>query len=362
MIRRIAALLALCGLAATGYAQSGEAVRIDASRIDALAESSKFAGVIMVSRGDSILYARAFGDVRPGSGEPHRIDARWRWASITKQLVATVAMQQVEAGRMELDAPISRYWPDFPNAARDAITIRHLLQHLSGLPDPEETQRLANGLPAFYGDDWAAEASAEGYCAGPSRRNAGAAYHYTNCDFIVLGAILERATGQTIDALVADLIPGTQAIYPMGEPTIAGFHFGQAEPPIRFETYGAAGGLNGTIFDLWRFDRALMRGDLLSSARREEMWTGNPAIGYAALGQWVFPAQLAGCRASVRLVERPGAIGGVQGRNYILPELDMTVITFTNRSEAEFPLGNIAGDRRFAFALLSAAACPEPRP
>ncbi|MGJ8535801.1 MAG: serine hydrolase domain-containing protein [Parasphingopyxis sp.] len=359
MIRRIAALLALCGLAATGHAQSTGAVRIDASRIDNLAESSKFAGVIMVSRGDSILYARAFGEVRPGSGEPHRIDARWRWASITKQLVATVTMQQVEAGRMELDAPISRYWPDFPNAARDAITIRHLLQHRSGLPDPDDTQRLPNGLPAFYGDDWAARASAEGYCAGPSSREAGVGYHYTNCDFIVLGAILERATGQNIDALVNDLLPGTQAMYPEGEPTVAGFHYGQAEPPIRFETYGAAGALNGTIFDLWWFDRALMRGDLLEPETREEMWTGNPAIGYAALGQWVFPAQLAGCETSVRLVERPGAIGGVQGRNYILPELDMTVITFTNRSETEFPLGNIAGDRHFAFALLSAAICPE---
>jgi len=362
MLRWLAALLALCGLAAVSHAQNIDPARFDPARIDALAESRNFPGVILISRGDAIVYARALGENEPESGEAHRLDRRWRWASITKQLVATITMQQVAAGQMELDAPVSRYWPDFPNTARDAITIRHLLQHMSGLPDPEDTPRLPSGLPAFYGDDWAPDASAEGYCAGPSRREAGLEYHYTNCDYIVLGALLERVTGQAMDALVAALMPGTQALFPQGEPTVAGFHNGQAEPAIRFATYGAAGGLNGTIFDLWRFDRALMRGYLLDPATREEMWTGNPAIGYAALGQWVFPAPLAGCEASVRLVERPGAIGGVQGRNYILPELDMAVITFTNRSEAEFPLGNIIDDRHFAFDLLSAAVCPEQTP
>lgn len=362
MIRLLAALIALCGLGAASHAQSVDSARVDAARIDALAESRNFSGVILISRGDAIVYARALGEIEPESGETHRLDQRWRWASITKQLVATITMQQVAAGRIELEAPVSQYWPDFPNPARDTITIRHLLQHMSGLPDPDDTPRMPAGLPAFYADDWAADASAEGYCAGPSRREAGREFYYTNCDYIVLGALLERVTGQEMGALVAALMPGTQALFPEGEPTVPGFHFGQAEPPIRFETYGAAGGLNGTIFDLWRFDRALMRGDLLDPAAREEMWTGNPAIGYAALGQWVFPAPLAGCEAPLRLVERPGAIGGVQVRNYILPELDMAVIAFTNRTEAEFPLGNIINDRHFAFDLLSAAICPEPTP
>lgn len=356
MIGRLAALFALCGLAAASHAQT-----IDPARIDTLAEARNFSGVILISQGDAIVYARALGEVRPGSGIPHRLDQRWRWASITKQLIATITMQQVMAGAIELDAPISRYWADFPNPARDTITIRQLLQHLSGLPDPEDTPLLPSGLPAFYGDGWAGDASAEGYCAGPLRSEAAGEYHYTNCDYIVLGAVLERATGQSLDALVADLVPGTQALFPQGGPTVAGFHHGAAEPPIRFAAYGAAGGLNGTIFDLWRFDRALMRGDLLDPVMREEMWTGNPAIGYAALGQWVFPAPLAGCETPQRLVERLGAIGGVQGRNYILPELDMAVIAFTNRSETEFPLGNLWDDRGFVFDLLSAAACPEPK-
>ena len=119
MFRWLAALPALCGLAAASHAQ-----KVDPARVGALAEEQNFSGVILISRGDTIVYARALGGVRPGSGEAHQLVQRWRWASITKQLVATVAMQQVAAGRLVLDAPISRYWPDFPNTASETITIR----------------------------------------------------------------------------------------------------------------------------------------------------------------------------------------------------------------------------------------------
>jgi CubicO group peptidase (beta-lactamase class C family) len=354
VIRRLAALLALAGLAAAAPAY-GQGV--DPERLGRMVESSNFAGLILVSRGDEILFERAFGEVRPGSGVPHRLDERWRWASITKQVIAVIAMQEVNAGTIDLDAPIARYWPDFPNPRRDDITVRQLMQHLSGLPDPEDTPRLPSGLPAFYGFAFTGDASAEGYCAGPLRAEPGAAYHYNNCDYIVLGALLERVTGERLDTLIAARIPGTPRLFPFGGGTVPGFHYGQAEPPVRFAAYGAAGGMNGTLRDLWRFDRALMTGALLNEEARETMWTGDPAIGYAALGQWVLPVSLAGCAGPVRLVERHGGVGGVQARNFILPELDMTVIAFVNRSEAEFPFGQVWRGTGFAHDLLAEAAC-----
>lgn len=321
-----------------------------------MVEASGFAGVILVSRGDTIIYERAFGEVRPGSGEMHAFDARWRWASITKQIVATLAMQEVAAGRLVLDAPIADYWPDFPNEGRDRITIRQLLQHRSGLPDPDDTPHNADGLPLFYTPEWADRAGADGYCAGRSRAEPGG-YHYNNCDYIVLGGLLERVAGTPLAELIANRIPGSPAFFPDNRETVAGFAFGQPEPVIAFAAYGAAGGLNGTLLDLWRFDRALMTGALLDEAAREEMWTGDPAIGYAALGQWVYHAPLTGCDEPVRIVARRGAIGGVQGRNFILPETDMTLIAFTNRAEGEFDFGDIWRGEGFSYDLLALAAC-----
>ena len=352
MIRILVALLGLIGLATPALSQG-----LDTRRIDGLAELAGFNGLILISQGDTIIYARAHGEVRPDSGERHRLDSRWRWASITKQIVATLAMREVAAGQLDLDTPIAEYWPDFPNDSRDTLTARHLLQHMSGLPDPESTQSQPGSVPEFYAVDGTLDVSPQGFCAGPSRTTPGSTYSYTNCDFVVLGGLIERVSGRSLDLLAADLFPGTHAFYPQGQPTVSGYHHDQPEHPVNLASYGAAGSMNGTIHDLWRFDRALMRGDLMPGALRDEMWTGDPAIGYAALGQWVFPAPLAGCREPQRLVERPGAIIGVQGRNYLLPELDMAIILFTNRSEGEFPLGHIAHEQAFGFDVVSAAIC-----
>ena len=352
MIRTLVALLGLIGLATPALSQG-----LDTRRIDGLAELAGFNGVILISQGDTIIYARAHGEVRPGSGEQYRLDSRWRWASITKQIVATLAMREVDAGRLDLDTPITEYWPDFPNPDRDRLTARHLLQHLSGLPNPEDTPRRPDGAPEFYAIDGDLDVSATGYCAGPNRTDPGSRYNYSNCDFVVLGGLIERVSGQSLDQLTADLFPGTQAFYPSGETSLTGYHNGQPELPVNLVSHGAAGGMNGTLYDLWSFDRALMRGDLMPSTLRDQMWTGDPAIGYAALGQWVFPAPLAGCREPQRLVERPGAINGVQGRNYLLPELDMAIILFTNRSEGDSPLGHIAHEQAFGFDIVSAAVC-----
>jgi len=351
VIRRVTSLPALLALACASPAQA-----FDPAQIGRMVEASNFAGVILVSRGDTIIYERAFGEIRPGSGEMHTLEARWRWASITKQIVATLAMQEVAAGRLALDAPIADYWPDFPNVNRDTITIRQLLQHRSGLPDPDDTPPNADGLPLFYTHEWADRTGADGYCAGPSRAEPGG-YHYNNCDYIVLGGLLERVTGARLSKLVVDRIPGSPAFFPDDRATVAGFDFGQPEPAIAFAAYGAAGGLNGTLLDLWRFDRALMTETLLDEDAREEMWTGDPAIGYAALGQWVYRAPLTGCREPVRIVARRGAIRGVQGRNFILPETDMTIIAFTNRAEGEFEFGDIWRGEGFAHDLLALAAC-----
>lgn len=351
MIRGLGLLLSLFGLCA-----AQPALAFDPDRLGRIAEAQDFNGVILVSRGDTIVYLRAFGRVSPHDATPHRIDAQWRWASITKQVIATIVLQEVASDRLSLDAPIARYWPDFPNANRDRITIRHLLGHMSGLPDPEETPLLPTGLPSFYSEDGAEIAAADRYCAGPARAEPGATYHYSNCDFIVLGALLERVTRTPLAELVRNRIPGARFIED-GTDALAGYHFGLPEPPIRFAAYGAAGGLQGTILDLWRFDRALMTGRLLGHDLSAAMWAGIPANGYHALGQWVLPVRLAGCAKPVRLVERHGAIGGVQARNFIVPDTDIAVIAFTNRSEGEFAFGQVWRGEGFAHDLLAQAVC-----
>jgi len=109
-------------------------------------------------------------------------------------------MQLVEAGRVELDAPVQRYLPWFRVADGEAghITVRHLLHHMSGFP------RSAGDQPMNAGDgsDADIENGARALAAARLNRPVGATYEYSNVNYNVLGAIVQAASGQSYEAYV----------------------------------------------------------------------------------------------------------------------------------------------------------------
>jgi D-alanyl-D-alanine carboxypeptidase len=322
---------------------------------------------------DTVLAKAHFdGAVVTGDGDRPAIvrgEARmpWRWASVTKQLTALIVMQEVAAGRLDLDAPVTRYWADWPHVYADQITLRQLLQHTSGLADPnEDGPNDPDGMPRFYrpaaGHGGIADAAA-GYCAQHPRAKPGGAFHYDNCDFIVLGAILERATGKSYATLVRERIGGPLGLRiglfaPHVRPpaTVPGVDkAGHPELIGDLGAYGSAGAAYGTPLALYAFDRALLTHRLLPADATATMWAGDPKLGYAALGQWSFAAPLAGCAAPVAIVERRGQIGGVQVRNFLLPASGRALVMFTPREATDF--GEVWQRKGLSFDALSAVAC-----
>lgn len=357
--------------AAVALALAAPAGAADDVRLDRILSTGNFHGVALVGIGDSIAWSRAAGEVRPGV--PHRIDAVWRLASITKQLTALLVMQEVAAGRLALDRPIRDFWPDWPGAQADRLTVRMLLRHESGLADPNLSPSAANDdVPDFYRRTGAAaegRAAAMGFCAAVPRAEPGAGYHYNNCDYIVLGALLEELSGKSLAALVRDRLA-----VPLGRDTLGLFDpqaaqlretvpgilaDGRDEPALNLASYGGAGAGFATAEDLWHFDRALMDDRLLDRADTALMWTGDPAIGSAAFGAWSYATALPNCPAPVTVVERRGMIGGVQGRNFLVPAARLALILFTSRGGFNF--GEVWQGRGFAHAMLAAALCPEGR-
>lgn len=290
------------------------------------------------------------------------IRASWRWASVTKQIIATLIMQEVAAGRIDLDKVVADYLPSFGGPTAGKIKIRDLLRHQSGLPNPDETAPDKAGVPGYYSPKTQQDRSlSSGWCAGAPKSDPGGNAAYNNCDYIVAGAILEAVTGKSWQRLVDERIAKPLRLksigaFPKSNLVLKGFDREVREPDYRLETFGAAGALFGSPLDLWAFDRALMSGTLLAPAQRDIMWDGQPQLGYAALGQWAFPATIKKCDMTVRVIERRGAIGAVQLRNFILPDQDMVVIAFTNRGEFDF--GEIWQGEGFSHDLLAAALCP----
>lgn len=356
--------------AAIAAALATPAAAVDAERLDRTLAASGFQGVALVGAGQAVRWQRAAGEVRPGV--PHRIDSVWRLASVTKQLTALIVMQEVAAGRLALDRPIRDYWPDWPGVFADQITTRMLLRHESGLADPNLSPSAANDdVPDFYrrtGPAAEGQAAARGFCAEGPRAVPGAGYHYNNCDYIVLGALLERLTGRPLARLWQDRIAAPLGLTTLGlfDPAAAAranvpglLAGGREEPVLNLGSYAGAGAGFAKVEDLWRFDRALMDHSLLDPATTAQMWTGDPAIGSATFGAWSYAASVSGCAAPVTVIERRGQIGGVQARNFLVPAAHLALILFTNR--ATFDFGEVWQGRGFAHDMLAAALCPEDR-
>ncbi len=328
-----------------------------AGHVTEVAAMQGFAGMILLSEGGKVTLERGFGTrvpqqvIRARTPSDFLPGDSWRWASVTKQITATLVMQEVAAGRIDLDAPITRYLPGFKGPTGPRITVRMLLRHESGLPD----SNAGDGAAFLSG----AGTSLDALCAGPVRDQPGASFYYDNCDYIVAGRLLEAVTRTPYARLVQTRIaaPLKMASLQLSGPHLPGLVEGKPEPAQRLAAYASAGALTGTVRDLWRFDQALIDGRLLPQAARETMWDGQPKLGFAALGQWAYTVPLAGCATPQRIIERRGGIGGIQARNFILPDRNIVLIAMTNRAETEF--GELWQGKGLGHALLSAAACTE---
>lgn len=332
---------------------------IDERALGALVEDRAFSGDIQIAdpQGGGWGYVGLLPQPYRGGDD----GATWRWASVTKQVVAVLVMQEVAKGRIDLDRPIATYLPKFRSANAATVTVRQLLQHRSGLPNPDDSPAGPGGFPSYYQLGYTGSRDPlTGYCAGPVEGAAGVNWSYNNCDYLVLGALLEAVTGKTWATLVDERIAKPLEIdflaaYPGEAFTRMGTIDGKPEPAIDLASYGAAAGLYGSIDALAKFDIALMEGKLIPPDALATLWQGDPALGYMALGQWVFEAPLKGCAKPVRIVERRGGVGGIEVRNFILPEIRRVVIVFSDR--APFAFGEIWQGSGFSHDLLSAAAC-----
>ena len=319
---------------------------------------ANYKGTVVIARGDTIAWTTPTPRTPCPQAQSDIVlchprnpaEVEWPWASVTKQVVATLVMQQVEAGLLSLDVPATRYLRRWPGSA-PVPTVRQLIQHRAGLRNPNDSVADAAGKPSFYSDgpngpDWCLT----------ERKLPGGDWRYNNCDYIVLGEILKRATGRDVAALFAERIAR-----PLGLKQARFVARGAPTPSLvsgnvsELIAYGAAGAFVGTPNELLAFDRALLSGKLLKPATLVELWRGDPALGFMALGQWSFSAPLKGCSTPVRVIERRGGIGATQVRNILLPDLAMTIIMFLR--DENFDFGEIWQGKGLSHDVLVAAAC-----
>lgn len=167
-------------------AKAGETLR-------ALSEKGAFSGVVLLARNGVPFFLEAYGSADRDFGVPNRKDTKFNLGSINKIFTQASIAQLAAAGRLSLSDTIRRHLPDYPNPAADRITIQELVTMTSGLGDifgkkydatPKARLRtLADFLPLFVDEPLLFE-------PGTSRR-------YSNAGYVVLGLIIEKASGQS---------------------------------------------------------------------------------------------------------------------------------------------------------------------
>ena len=156
--------------------------------------------VVLVGQAGAVVYRRAFGDrqVDPVR-RPMTEDTIFDLASLTKVVAtSTAVMQLVEAGRLRLDDPVSRYWPAFTAHGKSRITVRDLLTHYSGLPPDLDLDAKWSG----YG------AALEKIAAVTPAARRGDHFLYSDVNFAVLGELVRRVTGEPLDGYCAKHVFG----------------------------------------------------------------------------------------------------------------------------------------------------------
>ncbi|WP_406237417.1 serine hydrolase domain-containing protein [Nocardia sp. NBC_01009] len=364
-----------CGVDNSADTREAGREQVTAALNDAVRLGYPGAQAVIGDKGHTWTVTAGVGDL--AVGEPFPDDARVRIGSITKTFVATVMLQLVAEGKVELDASVERYLPGAvrgPGIDGNRITIRNLLQHTSGLPEyaaefgatPKPGQLEIRTEQVRWGKTDMAEAVRNTLTA-PADFEPGAQWAYSNTNYALAGMVIEKITGGSVGAEITHRI-----IEPLGlrgtyypdpdETDIRGPHpVGYSEVGGKRVDYtsqnvssaGAAGAMVGTGADLNRFFTALLAGKLLPPVQLAEMKnvrsTGESskmAYGLGLIRIWM-PCER----------EFWGHAGGIPGSlTYAgaVPATGRTVTIALNQDftdEERSPAGSRA---------LSAAVCPAP--
>ena len=209
LVKITSLIILLAGLASsTALASPSQATALDFAAIDAYVEAQMkdihMPGLALgIVQRDQIVYVKGYGVADP-SGRPVTAQTPFWLASLAKPVTALAIMQLVEAGKVELDAPVQLYLPYFQLAEEQAaadLTVRHLLNHTSGFSRAIGDEKYPS--PAL---DWTPEQRVRELSDNVPTYPVGTTYQYSNVNYVILALIVETVSGQSFESYVQEHI------------------------------------------------------------------------------------------------------------------------------------------------------------
>jgi CubicO group peptidase (beta-lactamase class C family) len=295
-----------------------------------------FSGSVLAARDGQIILSQGYGLADREKKTPNTAQTRYRIYSITKQFTAMAILMLQEQGKLNVQDPICKYIPDCPAAWKE-IAIHHLLTHTSGIPDPlslTDYQRTdATPSPP--------EQTILRFKDKPLDFQPGEKWSYSNSGYILLGAIIERVSGQAYEDFLQ------KNIFEPLKMVDTGYDHNRTDLAVGYTSSGrikansvdmslpyAAGGLYSTVEDLYRWDQALYTEQLVPQQALDTMFTAHASVpdsdGFGYGYGWLIGKYLN------RLNITHG--GGLVGYTSLIdryPDDKTTVIVLTNQANVD---------------------------
>lgn len=324
-----AALTCAAGLILAAHCPAQSLVLKVDEYMSAWSERGRFSGSILVAREGKVIISRGYGLANEEAEVANTPQTKFRIGSLTKQFTAAAVLLLQERGALSVQDPVCAYLPQCPDGWRP-VTIHHLLTHTSGIQNTDYTETIKPPMSAAN--------TVEHLNNKPLEFAAGRVFRYSNSNYVLLGHVIEKASGRPYDAFVQEnlfrpllmadsgydhprrVLKRRAAGYSLrGEGLVNASYVDMSIPY-------SAGGLYSTVEDLYRWDQALYAEKLLSKKSLAAMFT--PFKGGYGYG-WYVAAQ-----EGRRFVSHTGWIDGFVSAFGRYPDDRVTVIVLSNLDSA----------------------------
>jgi len=299
-----------------------------------------FNGSALVAENGKVIYKKGLGLANMEWNIPNTPETRFRLGSITKQFTAALILQLVEQGKLKLDGKLSDYLPDYRKDIGEKVTIHQLLNHTSGIPS-------YTGLPGFFNDvsrnPYTVSDFVKRYASNNLEFEPGSKFSYNNSGYFLLGAIVEKVTGQPYEQVLKEKI-----LDPLGMKNTGYDHHdtliekrasGYQKTPDGYMNASyldmsipyAAGSLYSTVEDLYLWDQALYTDRVVSAASKDLMF--KPNLSDYAYGWVVTKVKLGNGTDSVSKIAHGGGINGFNTVIVRFPTQKHLIVLLDNTSQ-----------------------------
>lgn len=300
-------------------------------------ENGALNGIVLVANSGKVIFKKGYGFANFDKTVENTPSTKYNIASITKQFTATLIMKLASEGKINLNAPITKYLTDYRSDNGSKVTIHHLLSHTSGIPNYTSNPDFAK---VYTNNPYSNTEFIKMFCSGDLEFTPGSKFSYSNTGYFLLGAIIEKTTGKSYESALNSYIfeplkmthSGLEGKEILIKTKANGYSklLRSVRPATKWDMSAAysAGGIYSTVEDLYKWDRALYEDSFIADEIASKLY--KPVLSDYGYGWRTRKIKLHDTNEEIKAVFHTGSLPGIQTRIIRLPRDQHLIVLMNN--------------------------------